>query len=418
MPTRRQLLLSGAGLAALGHRAFAEPLPTVGAASKLLFVYAHGAWDTHYTFDPKLASPHVDGPEIDPATDDPSDVESEEVIGGHRIAVNPFRRPQVIDYFTQWGPHTLSLLGITIGGIAHYPNRLRLLTGGTARNRPDLVALVGSGSAVTEPLGAVDLSGWSFHGPHGATMSRAGFRWQLSDLLLPGDQGLGNGLPLTPHEDDLVEDYLRRRAAERQQRMPDVRWNHDLQNSVDRLELIRDGREELAGLFDRNSRSPDDNLELAVDLLSRGWARSVLVDTRYYFDTHAGNAGQSSLNDDLFGSLSRMMQRLSDTGQLDDTLVVVSSEMTRSPKQGPTGGKDHWPLVAYLLMGAGIAGGRTLGATDDRVAPLPVDLHTGQRDDAGDLPRYDQVYAGLVAHLGLDPAEHSPGIQPLGGFAG
>ena len=416
MWSRRPLRWSGAGLAAVGSRAFAEPLP--GGAKKLLFVYAHGAWDTHYTVDPKLGSDHVDGPEVDEGTDAPDDVESEAVVGGHRIAVNPYRRPEVLSYFETWGPQTLSLLGITIGGIAHYPNRLRLLTGGTARNRPDLVALVGSQSAVTEPLGAIDLSGWSFHGPHGAEMSRAGFRWQLRDLLLPEELGIGRQIPMVPQEDDLVEDYLRRRAQAWQAEAPDVAWAQALERSVDRLELIRDGREDLAALFDRESRNPDDNLDLAVDLLSGGWARSVLVDTRYYFDTHAGNASQSSLNDGLFGSLSRMMQRLTDTGQLDDTLVVVRSEMTRSPKQSRGGGKDHWPLVAYLLMGGGVQGGRSIGATDERVSPLPVDLITGARDDGGSLPRYDHVYAGLVAQLGLDPAEHVPGVQPLGGFSG
>ena len=215
----------------------------------------------------------------------------------------------------------------------------------------------------------------------------------------------------------MVEAYLKQRAQTLAEPGPHGTWAADFNRSLDRLGLLRERREELAALFDRSSSSADDNLDLAIDLLAGGWARSVLVDTRYYFDTHDNNQDQSGLNDRLFRSLSRMMQRLEDQGILDDTLVVVTSEMTRSLKLNRYSGKDHWPLVGYLLMGGGVRGGRRIGQTDDVVSPMPIDLITGAVDPNGSVPGYDQMFAGILELLDVDPEAYMPGVQPLSGLS-
>jgi uncharacterized protein (DUF1501 family) len=68
------------------------------------------------------------------------------------------------------------------------------------------------------------------------------------------------------------------------------------------------------------------------------------------------------------------MEDLSSSGLLDDTLVLVTSEMGRKPSLGDprSGGKsgagrDHWTACMSVLMaGGGIQGGREIGATDAR----------------------------------------------------
>jgi hypothetical protein len=64
-----------------------------------------------------------------------------------------------------------------------------------------------------------------------------------------------------------------------------------------------------------------------------------------------------------------LLQDLSDRGLLDETLVVLMSEMGRTPKINANGGRDHWTYCySVALMGAGIRGGTIYGASDAQAA--------------------------------------------------
>jgi hypothetical protein len=62
---------------------------------------------------------------------------------------------------------------------------------------------------------------------------------------------------------------------------------------------------------------------------------------------------------------SALLEDLDERGLLDGTLVVVLSEMGRTPKINANGGRDHWTYCfSVILAGAGIRGGTTFGASD------------------------------------------------------
>lgn len=70
-------------------------------------------------------------------------------------------------------------------------------------------------------------------------------------------------------------------------------------------------------------------------------------------------------------ALSALLEDLSTSGLLDETLVVVASEFGRTPKIShltqhyKLPGRDHWgALQSVLLAGAGVAGGLCLGKSD------------------------------------------------------
>src|SRR5262249_45396489 len=66
---------------------------------------------------------------------------------------------------------------------------------------------------------------------------------------------------------------------------------------------------------------------------------------------------------------STLLEDLSDRGLLDETLVVVMSEMGRTPKINANGGRDHWTYCySVLFAGAGIQGGSIYGASDAHAA--------------------------------------------------
>ncbi len=89
------------------------------------------------------------------------------------------------------------------------------------------------------------------------------------------------------------------------------------------------------------------------------------------WDTHTNNFAILKENklpvlDQVFSTL---MEDLNSRGLLDETLVVVTSEMGRTPNINARSGRDHWThCYGSLLAGAGIKGGSVVGASDSRAA--------------------------------------------------
>jgi hypothetical protein len=100
------------------------------------------------------------------------------------------------------------------------------------------------------------------------------------------------------------------------------------------------------------------------------------------WDTHGNNFGclAELLLPEFDRGFSALIEDLAQRGLLDQTLVLVTSEMGRKPKigdprsGGKTGaGRDHWThCLTDLLAGGGIRGGQTYGASD-RYGEYPDD---------------------------------------------
>jgi hypothetical protein len=64
-----------------------------------------------------------------------------------------------------------------------------------------------------------------------------------------------------------------------------------------------------------------------------------------------------------------LLEDLQARGLLDETLVVVMSEMGRTPRVNGNGGRDHWTFCYGMFMaGAGIRGGSVVGESDAQAA--------------------------------------------------
>jgi len=100
------------------------------------------------------------------------------------------------------------------------------------------------------------------------------------------------------------------------------------------------------------------------------------------WDTHGNNFNclKDSLLPEFDRGFSALVEDLSDRGLLDQTMLMVTSEMGRKPKigdprsGGTTGaGRDHWThCLTDVLAGGGIRGGQTFGASD-RFGEYPAD---------------------------------------------
>jgi len=64
-----------------------------------------------------------------------------------------------------------------------------------------------------------------------------------------------------------------------------------------------------------------------------------------------------------------LLEDLDQRGMLDETLVVVMSEMGRTPRVNGNGGRDHWTFCYSMFMaGGGIRGGTLYGESDAQAA--------------------------------------------------
>ena len=89
------------------------------------------------------------------------------------------------------------------------------------------------------------------------------------------------------------------------------------------------------------------------------------------WDTHRNNFSILKENKlPVFDQVySALLEDLDARGMLDETLVLVTSEMGRTPKVNANGGRDHWTYCfGSMLAGAGIKGGAVVGASDDTAA--------------------------------------------------
>ena len=96
-----------------------------------------------------------------------------------------------------------------------------------------------------------------------------------------------------------------------------------------------------------------------------------------------------------------LIEDLSQTGMLDNTMIVATGEFGRTPKINPAGGRDHWPACWPVVMaGGGIQGGRVVGESDE-IGGAPKSRPTTPGEIAA------TVYHGL----GIELETELPGPQ-------
>jgi hypothetical protein len=144
---------------------------------------------------------------------------------------------------------------------------------------------------------------------------------------------------------------------------------------------------ETATLREKYGRTPVGQGALLARRLVEGGVRFVTVAKGWLnYDTHGDNFNtmKKVLLPEFDRAFSTRLEDLHQRGMLDSTLVIAMGEFGRTPKVNKDAGRDHhnkaWSIV---LAGAGISGGRVLGATDKtatEVTDLPVQpedlLHT------------------------------------------
>ena len=135
-----------------------------------------------------------------------------------------------------------------------------------------------------------------------------------------------------------------------------------------------DIRSEHADIRDRYGRHLFGQSVLMARRLVEAGVRFVTV----HYDCVDGYSWDSHRNsDDVKKSLlptfdqaySALLTDLDERGMMDETIVIATGEMGRTPKANAQWGRDHWStLFSTTISGGGIPGGKCLGRSDKEAA--------------------------------------------------
>lgn len=133
------------------------------------------------------------------------------------------------------------------------------------------------------------------------------------------------------------------------------------------------------------------------------------------WDYHANNnspknmAGLHPMGHQVDHAVSAFLEDINERGLGDDVLLVVTSEMGRSPKLNSNGGRDHYgKLTSLLLAGGGLPMGQVIGESDATAAEPATEafgpanlLGTIMRTlfDVGELRLVNKLPERLVAYI-------------------
>ena len=91
--------------------------------------------------------------------------------------------------------------------------------------------------------------------------------------------------------------------------------------------------------------------------------------------------------------LSALIEDLSESGQIDNTLLVVTGEFGRTPRVNKNAGRDHWGrLCTLMLAGGGLEMGQVIGKSSPKLED-PAERHITPQD----------MLATVIEMFGLDP---------------
>jgi hypothetical protein len=421
MFSRRRLLQSGtavgvAGLASLGLTPRTARAATA-ADTKFVFVFAPGGWDTTRVFADEFSNDDVD-----------MEADSQRGTVGNISFVDHPARPSVRTLLEGWHDRTVILNGMMVRSIAHEICTMIAMTGTTSGLTPDWPAILASVDRDRYTLPHLVLGGPSFPGDLGVAVSRTGASGQLEALVSGRSRTYADivtGGPNAPAE-SLLDRYLGRRAAARAagaRSAMDAALAAQFAVAVDHAAALKDLQYIMSFT---GGADVADQVQVAVDALSLGVSRCVsLASTGGVngWDSHADNDNQQSpLWETLFSGVGQLLQALaatpgtSEATLADETVVVVLSEMGRTPQLNAFNGKDHWPYTSAMIIGPNLVGDRVIGGFDRSFYGKPIDTVSGDIFEGGSILSAESLGATLLAMADVDPLAYVDGVDPILGM--
>jgi len=121
------------------------------------------------------------------------------------------------------------------------------------------------------------------------------------------------------------------------------------------------------------------------------------------FDSHQNNdKDQMKLIPEFLEGIAYVLRRAVELGIREKLVVIIQSEMGRTPTYNNGNGKDHWSIGSIMFLGPGIKGDRVLGATDEKQFGIGLNPQTLATDkDKGIRVRPEHIHESLRQFAGI-----------------
>jgi len=359
---------------------------------------ASGGWDTTYLMDPK-------GVEGINRLYQAGDIVS---VGEHRIAPTAKHIKEGMsneDFFSKYGSELRVLNGLDLSVNNHTPCARYMATGKLdSLSFPTFPALVAACHGAQAPLAFLTFGNYSATG-NIVPMSRVPYLQSLN-LLAKGDYVEGNDR--APYHDAFVSNRIER-ALEQQfeARVSDVRLPR-VERSQSMLYSAQVNSKSLRRVVPYIPKTPaKERLAQQADIALAAFKAGVCVSANLsigQFDSHNNNDNdQMKLIPELLAGIDSLLRRAEDLQIRDKLVVIIQSEMGRTPNYNNGNGKDHWSIGSIMFLGTGIVGNRVVGATDEKQQLVPLNPTTLSVDkEHGIRVRPEHLHLALRQFAGME----------------
>jgi uncharacterized protein (DUF1501 family) len=370
---------------------------------------ASGGWDTTYLMDPKgingINRLYKEGDILTKGT--------------HKYAPNKKDAKGGMcneDFYAEFGNELLTFNGLDYSVNNHSPGARYMATGKLdSLAYPTFAALVAACRGPECPLAFLTFGNYSATG-NVVAMSRVPY--------LPSLQKIANadaieGNVRSPYHDkfalDRIEEALRGEnaayAAE-----PLLPRAERAENMLYAAQVNSKALERVTQYIPKTS--PKERMAQQAEIALASFKAGVCVSanlTISQFDSHANNdPDQMKLIPEFLAGIAYFIRRAGELKIRDQLVVIVQSEMGRTPNYNAGNGKDHWSIGSAWFLGRGIKGNRVVGATDEKQFAVPIDTKTlSIAKDKGVRVRPEHVHQALREMAGI--ADHALSKKfPLG----
>ncbi len=358
---------------------------------------ASGGWDTTYMMDPK----GIEG--INRLYKDEEIV----TIGKHRIA--PIKKHiekgmSNEDFFAKYGPELRVLNGMDLSVNNHSPCARYMATGKLdSLAYPTFPALVAACHGSAAPLAFLTFGNYSATG-NLVPMSRVPYLQSLN-LLAKADSVEGN--ERAPYHDPFVSDRIER-ALEQQfesrvgeARLPRVERSQSMLYSA---QVNSKALQRVVPFIPKEVAK--ERLAQQADIALASFKAGVCVSANLsigQFDSHNNNdPDQMKLIPEFLAGIDYVMRKSEDLQIREKLIVIVQSEMGRTPTYNTGNGKDHWSINSIMFLGMGITGDLVIGATDEKQQAVPINPQSLALDkENGIRARPEHIHLALREFAGI-----------------